>query len=154
MPIKGYERRVTVPVLNQKYTDVGNNDFYLIAYRDPCAFLRRDFFIETEEGYILEEDVDFEFTSLDHFYSGGLYEDEEVASTIRVKNPEYQTGSLYISYRWVADYASAEMLNRFDRGLDQMINSIVTDNSSSVVVDNSGNVVVQGENYPGYREEL
>jgi len=154
MAIKGYEKRTTVAIIEQEYTDVGNDDFYLVAYRDPLAFLTRDFYIETTDGHMLERDVDYEFTSLDFFYTGGLYEDEEVASTIRVKNPVYQTGTLLISYRWVADYASAEMFNRFDRGLDQMINSIVVDNSGLVVVSEEGNVVAQGERYPGYREVL
>lgn len=154
MSIRGYNKGITQEVLEQEYTNVGNDSFYLIAYRDPVAFLTRDFFIETTDGVMLEKDTDYEFTSLDHFYSAGLYENEEVASTVRVKNPAYQTGTLLISYRWVADYASAEMFNRFDRGLDQMIDSIIVDNSGAVVVSEAGNVVVRGEKYPGYREEL
>lgn len=154
MPIKGYIKNNTTYITDQLYTDVGEEEFKIIAYRDPCAFLTRNFVIKTEDGYKLDQGRDFGFTSKDYFYSTNLYENEQVASRIKVINPEYQTGNLYISYHWVADYASAEMFNRFDRGLDQMINSIITGENGNVVVNNDGNVIARGEEYPGYRQEL
>lgn len=154
MEIRGYKKNTNLPVVEQEYVDVGSDAFYIIAYRDPSAFLKRDFIIEAAGGVVLQEGTDYEFDSIDEFYSDSAYENEDVASAIRIINPVYQSGSLFISYRWVADYASAEMFNRFDRGLDQMIDSIVTDENGAVVVDNAGNVVSSGENYPGYRKEL
>lgn len=154
--IKGFLRDDYAQIDRQKYSNKGDQDFYLIAYRDPCLFLDRGLVIYKEPtGNIqLIKDKDYFVSTRDTFYGAPGYVQEDVGSSLRILNPSYYNIDLYISYLWVADYASAEMFNRFDRGLDQMLNSIVTDLSSQVVVDNNGNVVSQGENYPGYREEL
>jgi hypothetical protein len=154
--IRGFVKGQNELITRQKYTSVGPDSFSLIAYRDPSMFLARDFEIHTQPtgGVKLKNGYDYIFASNDVIYSEKDFVGEKVISKLRVINETYQDTDLYITYRWVADYASDEMMNRFDRALDQMINSIVTAEDSSVVVSNAGNVVAQGEEYPGYREEL
>ena len=154
MSIRGYTRYSNSPITEQVYFDVGPDEFYLVAYRDPCAFLAMDFSMTSGSGYSLREGVDFEFSTIDNFYSDPLYENIRVASTIRIINETFQTGDLLISYRWVADYASADMFNRFNRAIDQMTESVLTTVDGGVVVNDDGNLVVQGTNYPGYKENL
>ena len=154
--IKGFIKNSYTQINRQKYSNKGVLEFYLYAYRDPSLFLLRDLVIYKtllgSEQLIIGED--YIISSIDDMYSNPPFVGEPVGSALEILNPSYYNVDLYISYVWVADYASAEMFNRFDRGLDQMINSIVIDISSQVVIDNNGNVVAQGESYPGYREEL
>lgn len=154
--IRGFVRGTYPLVEKQKYSNVGSQPFRIIAYRDPALFLARDLRLYTDEAgtTTLKYQVDYEYGAVDQLYSRGDFAKETVLSSLRIINPIYQNTSIWITYRWVADYVSDEMMNRFDRGLDQMINSIVTEVDTSIVVDNSGNVVAAGERYPGYREEL
>lgn len=155
--IKGFVKGQTELISKQKYPPPGSDEpFSLIAYRDPALFLVRDFKIQTDpndDSTKLLEGTHYHF-EIDILYSTSDFMGEQVASKVAIHNPNYQNLDLYITYRWVADYASDEMMNRFDRGLDQMINSIVTTVDSNVVVSNNGNVIAQGEKYPGYRETL
>lgn len=159
--IKGFVKGQSELIIRKKFTDVGPDPFYLIGYRDPCIFLKRDFAIHTEpaggialKGHDKEPWYDYMFYSMDVLYSGPDFAEEAAFSTIKVLKPEYQTGDLYITFRWIADYVSQEMMNRFDQSINQMTDSILTTMDGNVVVDESGNLVVQGEVYPGYRQEL
>lgn len=152
--IRGYVKGQSQLIEKQKYSSVGAEPFFLIAYRDPALFLRRGLTIYTSENYVLKFDTDWEYHTQDVLYSSDDFVNEPVASTLRIKNPAYQNTNLYITWIWVADYVSDEMLNRFDRGLDQMINSVITENNTQVVLDNDGNVIARGELYPGYRQQL
>lgn len=155
--IKGFIKGQKELIIKQKYSSVGSNPFNLIAYRDPCLFLAKDFKIFTDpndEDSQIFVNKDFKFSSIDVLYTSEDFANETVGSSIQIIKEQYKNIDLYITYYWIGDYLSSEMMNRFDRGLDQMINSIVTDNDGNVVVDSSGNVVARGENYPGYREEL
>ena len=154
--IRGFERGNYPLVEMQEYSNVGSNPFHIIAYRDPALFLQRDLRIyANESGTIaLKYRIDYEYGAVDQLYSRDDFAKETVLASLRIINPAYQNTTLWITYRWVADYASDEMMNRFDRGLDQMIDSIIVDNEGLVVVSNDGNVIAQGERYPGYRQEL
>lgn len=151
--IKGFIRDDYVKITRQKYSSVGDGDFYLYAYRDPCLFLTRGVgvFLGPTGNPSLTPGVDYFISTRDKVYGGPTYCNEDVGSTLRILNSNYFDVDLYIDYFWVADYASAEMFNRFDRGLDQMINSIVTSIDGKVVVNNEGNVVSWGLEYPGDR---
>lgn len=155
--IKGFIKGQTELITKQKYSSVGSSPFNLIAYRDPALFLARDFKIYTDptnESSQIFVNKDFKFSSIDVLYTSEDFAGETVGSTIQITKESYQNIDLYITYYWIGDYLSSEMMNRFDRGLDQMINSIVVNNLGQVVVSEAGNVVAQGEQYPGYRQEL
>lgn len=158
MEIRGYVKGQYKLIEKQYYYNVGAEPFYLIAYRDPAMFLQEGLKIYTNEAGTQSlkfgEKFDYVAGSRDLLYTQDDFVGQQVWSSIKILNPVYQHTDLWITWYWVADYVSDEMMNRFDRGLDQMINSIVTAEDSSIVVNNSGNVVVQGEQYPGYRESL
>lgn len=158
MPIKGYDKQVYELIEMQKYSNVGSVPFPLIAYRDPCLFLRRDLHVYEDENGEVElqfgADKDWIYGAIDILYRDDDFTGETVYGSLKMLNPDYQNTDIWITYYRVGDYTSAEMFNRFDRALDQMLNSIVTTQDAQVVINNSGNVVAQGELYPGYREEL
>lgn len=154
--IKGYIQHANQLIERQLYSNVGSEPFYLIAYRDPCLFLERDFAIYTslEGDEKLIYGNHYKWSSLDRVYSEDIYEGERVRSTLYIVAPQFQNVDLYITYRWVADYLSADMMNRFDRALDQMLLSVLTTIDGNIVIDNSGNIVAKGGVYPGYFEEI
>lgn len=156
--IRGYVKGQYKLIEKQHYYNVGSQPFYLISYRDPAMFLQEGLKIYTNpegtEALKFGEKFDYIAGSRDLLYSSDDFTSKQIWSSIQILNPAYQNTDLWITWYWVADYVSDEMMNRFDRGLDQMLNSILTAEDSSIVVDNSGNVVAQGESYPGYREEL
>lgn len=158
MEIRGYTKGQYRFIEKQHYYNVGTQPFQLISYRDPAMFLQRGLIIYTNEAgtQALKYGDKFDYIagSIDLLYSTDDFVGEQVWSSIQIINPLYQNTDLWISWYWVADYVSDEMLNRFDRGLDQMINSILTTIDGNVVINNSGNVVAQGEEYPGFRQEL
>jgi hypothetical protein len=158
MPIKGYEKGNYDLIEMQHYSNVGPNPFPLIAYKDPCIFLEHELHVYTNsegtEELEIGNDEDFTYGTIDVLYSSKDFENKNVFGSLKILNPDYQYTDLWITYYRVADYVSSEMMNRFDRGIDQMTDSILTTLAATVVVDNNGNLVVQGEEYPGYREEL
>jgi len=154
--IKGYIQHDNILIERQKYSNVGSEPFFLIPYREPCLFLEKDFAIYTSAtgNEQLYHVTHYKWSSLDNLYSKDSFEGEEVRSSLYIVAPQFQNCDLYITYRWVADYLSAEMMNRFDRALDQMTDSVLTTVEGNIVVDNNGNLVTQGSFWPGFRNNL
>jgi len=117
--IKGFENRRYTYITRKKFTNVGSKEFYIIAYRDPALFTHRGFHIYLDEFSNVELilNKDYIFASTDSLYGGPTFTNETVHSTVKMINSNYWNVDLYISFYWVADYISAEMLNRFDRSL-------------------------------------
>ncbi len=101
---------VTPPTITrEEYYNLGTTKFIL-------GYVKRAFWASTFEiwdnaigGTQLVRDVDFELLDEDVFYTGET--GETVFTAVKIINPTYQTGSIYITYEPLGSYVDADMIS-------------------------------------------